>query len=68
MHIVVLPENPLRQVKARRRFAGHDPTGVPANIMKRHDVLGILVRPSDDIIIHHHIYEASVVCRIGMAP
>jgi len=35
--------------------------------MKRHDVLGIIVQPPDDIIIHHQIYEASVVWRWIMA-
>jgi len=55
-------------VKAHRQFAGHDPTEISTNIMKRHDVLGIIVQPPDDIIIHHQIYEASVVSRINLAP
>jgi len=66
--IVVLPENPLWQVKAHRRIVGHDPTRVPAYVMERRDVPLILVRPPDDINIHHQINQASVMSRIRMVP
>jgi len=59
--ITVLPQNPLRQVMSHPFFAGHDPSGVPAYVLKSPDVSSILVRPRDDINILHQINEASVV-------
>lgn len=37
--IAILPENPFRQVKAHPVFVGYDPTGVPADVRKRRDVM-----------------------------
>jgi len=68
LRIAVVPENPLRKVKAHRCTAGHDPTRVRTNIVKRNNVQVILVRPPYNINIHHYINEASTVWRISMAP
>lgn len=61
LRIAVVPENPLRKVKAHRCTAGHDPTRVRTNIVKRNNVQVILVRPPYNINIHHYINEASTV-------
>jgi len=45
LNIVVLPQNPLRQVTHHLLFIGHDPSGVPAHVLKRHHVSSALVRP-----------------------
>jgi len=43
LDIVVLPQNPLRQVTPHHFFAGYDPSGVPAYVLKRREVSPILV-------------------------
>jgi len=68
LDIVVLHENLLLQVKEHLVFVGHDPTGVPVDVVERCDVSSFLVGPLDDISIHHQINEASTVSMIRIAP
>ena len=66
--IVILPENPLRQVKAHPILADHDSNGATTDVVERRDVWLILGRHSYDINIHHQINEAYVISRIRIAP
>jgi len=43
LDIDVLPENLLRHVKEHPVFVGHDPTGVPEDVVERCDVSSFLV-------------------------
>jgi len=53
MNIVVVPQNSLRQVTHHLLFADHDPSGVPAYVLKRRDVSLVLVQPPDDMTMLH---------------
>jgi len=49
LDIPVLPKNPLWQVTDHPVAAGHDPSGVPAYVLKGRDVSSSLVRPPGDM-------------------
>jgi len=65
LNIAVLPQNPLRQVTHHLLFAGYDPFGVPAHVLKRRHVSSALVRPPDDTTILHRIHPVSEVSSIN---
>jgi len=67
LDIVVLPQNPLRQVTEHHVPAGHDPSRVLAYVTKRCHIPPRLVLPPDDISTLHQINYASVVFRINIA-
>jgi len=48
--------------------AGHDPSGVPAYVLKGCDVSSSLVLPPDDMRMVQRITDSSVVSRIRKAP
>jgi len=68
LNISVLPKNPLWQVTHHPLFAGHDPSGVPANVLKRCHVSSVLVRPPGDMTMLHGIQQASEVFNINKPP
>lgn len=63
----VLPKNPLWQVTDHPVAAGHDPSGVPAYILKGRDVSSSLIRPPGEMRKVHRIDGDSVVSRIRKA-
>jgi len=65
LNMSVLPQNPLRQVTHYPLFAGHDPSRVPAHVLKRRHVSSVLVRPPGDMTILHRIQQASEVLSIS---
>ena len=65
MDIPVLPKNPLWQVTDPPVFAEHDPSGVPAYVLKGRDVSSSLVRPPYDMRIVQRINGISIVSRIS---
>ena len=56
LNIVVLPQNPLRQVTHHPFFVGHDPFGVPAYVLKRCHVSSVLVRTRDGMRMLQQIH------------
>ena len=68
LNIAVLPYNPLRQVMNHLLFASHDPSEVPAYVLKRRHVSSVLVQPPDDMTMLHRIHQASKVCNIRIPP
>ena len=64
----VLPQNPLRQVTHHPLFVGHDPSRVPAHVLKRRHVLSVLVRPPGDMTMLHRVQQASEVLSISKPP
>jgi len=68
LNMSVLPQNPLRQVTHRPSFAGHDPSRVPAHVLKRHHVSSVLVQPPGDMTMLHRIQQASEVLSINKPP
>ena len=67
LDILVLPKNPLWQVADHPVSASHDPSGVPAYVLKGRDVSSPLVRPPDDIRVVQRINGTSIVSRIRKA-
>jgi len=53
LNISLLPQNPLGKVTHYLLFAGHDPSRVPAHILKRCHVSSLLVRPPGDMTMLH---------------
>ena len=49
-------------------FAGHDPSGVPAYVLKGRHVSSSLVRPSDELRIVQRINDIFVVSKIRKSP
>jgi len=68
LNIIVLPQNPLRQVTHHPDSAGHDPSGVPTYVLKRWQVSSTLVRPQDDMSVLHRINPESEVSNIRKSP
>jgi hypothetical protein len=68
LYIVVLPQNPLWKVTHHPVFVGHDPSRVPAYVMKWRHVSSVLVRPPDDMRMLHRIYQSSEVSIISKPP
>jgi len=68
MDIPVLPKNPIWKVTDPLVFASHDPSGVPAYVLKGRDVSSSLVRPPNDTRMVQRINGRSVVSRIRKAP
>jgi len=68
LNISVLPQNPLGQVTHHLLFVGHDPSGVPAHLLKRRHVSSGLVRPPGDMTMLHQIQQASEVFSISKHP
>jgi len=68
LNISVLPQSPLGQVTHHLFFAGHDPSGVPAHVLKRCHVSSVLVRPPGDMAMLHRIQQASEVFNISKPP
>jgi len=68
MNIFVLPHNPLGQVTHRLLFPSHDPSGVPAHVLKRRHVSSVLVRPPGDMTMLHQIQQASEVISMFKPP
>jgi hypothetical protein len=64
----VLPQHPLRQVTHHPLFAGHDPSGVPAHVLKRRHVSSVLVQPPGDMIMLHRIQQASEMVSMFKPP
>ena len=68
LDIPVLPKSPLWQVMDPLVFVDHDPSGVPAYVLKGRDVSPSLVRPPDDMRMVQRINGISIVSRISKAP
>jgi len=68
LNMSVLPQNPLRQVTHHLLFAGHDPSRVPAHVLKRCHVSSVLVRCPGDMTMLHRIQQASEVLSISKPP
>ena len=68
LDIHVLPKNPLWQVTNPLVFHSHDPSGVPAYVLKGRDVSSSLVRPPGDMRMVQQINDIFVVSRIRKAP
>jgi len=68
LNMFVLPQNLLRQVTHHPLFAGHDPSRVPAHVLKRCHVSSVLVRPPGDMTMLHRIQQASEVLSISKPP
>jgi len=64
----VIPQNLLRQVTHHLLFAGHDPSRVPAHVLKRRHVSSVLVRRPCDMTMLHRIHQASEVLSINKPP
>jgi len=60
----VLSQNPLRQVTHHLLFVGHDPSRVPAHVLKRRHVSSVLVRHPGDMTMLHRIQQAYEVLNI----
>ena len=65
LNIVVLPQNPLRHVTHHLMLVGHDPSGVPAHILKRRHVSSVLVRPPEYMTMLHQIHQVFEVLSIS---
>jgi len=68
LKISVLPHNPLGQVTHHLLFPSHDPSGVPAHVLKRRHVSPVLVRPPGDMTMLHRIQQASEVISLFKRP
>jgi len=68
LNISVLPHNPLGQVTHHLLFLSHDPSGVPAHVMKMRHVSSVLVRPPGDMTMLHRIQQASEVINMFKPP
>jgi len=55
LHTSVLSHHPLRQTTTLHHNASHDPTRVSTNILKRHNILVIIVRDPYEILHHQPI-------------
>jgi len=67
LDIPVLPKNPLWQVTDPHVFVDHDPSRVPAYVLKGRNVSSSLIRPPDDMRMLQQINDISVVSRISKA-
>ena len=61
LNIYVLLHNPLGQVTHHLLFPNHDPSGVPAHVLKRRHISLVLVRPPGDMTMLHRTQQASKV-------
>jgi len=68
LNMSVLPQNPLRQVTHHLLFVGHDPSRVPAHVLKRRHVSSVLVRRPGYMTMLHRIQQASEVLSISKPP
>ena len=68
LNMSVLPQHPLRQVTHHPLTVCHDPSGVPAHVLKRRHVSSVLVRPPGDMTMLHRVQQASEVVSISKPP
>jgi len=68
LNMVLLPQNPLRKLTHHPGFTYHDPSRVPAYVLKRRVVSPSLVRPPDDMSMLHRNNLESEVSSIRKSP